>query len=118
MDRDPLELERAGWRALAATPEVARAFYEEVLADRALFVLPGGMVLDDRASILDSMAGAPWDGHELADERTMALGDGSVIVAYRTTAERGGERYEAWITSTYVREDGAWRLALHQQTPT
>jgi hypothetical protein len=34
-------------------------------------------------------------------------------------AERfyGGEPYSALFNSTYVREDGVWRLAIHQQTP-
>jgi hypothetical protein len=38
----------------------------------------------------------------------------------RTTKEaatREGTDYEAVFNSTYVREDGGWRLALHQQTP-
>lgn len=39
------------------------------------------------------------------------------MVVYRATAVRSGAEYEALFNSTYVRVDGAWKLALHQQTP-
>lgn len=34
----------------------------------------------------------------------------------RGQARRGDTDYEALFNSTYVLEDGSWRLALHQQT--
>ena len=81
-------------------------------------LLPGGMVLDDRGDVIESMSGSPWTSFELSDERVFELGEGSAVVAYRATAQReGGEPYTALFNSTYVREDGAWRLAVHQQTP-
>lgn len=118
MHGDLLELERSGWNALATSAGAAAAFYEGVLARRVLFLLPGGMVIDDRAQALDSMRGASWDSFELTDETVLPLTDGSAVVAYRARARRGDTTYEALCASTYVREDGIWRLALHQQTPT
>jgi hypothetical protein len=112
-----LELERAGWAALSTGGEAAAGFYREVLSDEPRFVLPGGLVLDDREAIVRSMGGPPWDHHALRDEQLVPLGAGAVAVVYRAEAERGGQRYEALITSTYVRSDGPWRLAIHQQTP-
>jgi hypothetical protein len=39
-------------------------------------------------------------------------------VTYRASATRAGEPpYRALMSSVYVRVDGRWRLALHQQTP-
>lgn len=114
---DLIELERDAWKALATSGEAAAEFYGRVLADEVLMLLPGGMVIDDRATVIDSMRGAPWDSFELSDERVLALGDDSAVVAYRATASRGGSDYTALFNSTYVRVDGAWRLALHQQTP-
>ena len=58
------------------------------------------MVIDDRAQVVNSMKGADWDSFELSDTRV-----------------RGDNDYDALLNSTYIREDGAWRLALHQQTP-
>lgn len=81
-------------------------------------ILPGGMILDDRAKVVESMGGSPWASFELSDERVLHLGDGSAVVAYRATAQReDGRSYTALFNSTYVRENGAWRLAVHQQTP-
>jgi hypothetical protein len=118
MHDDLVELERSGWNALATSPDDAAAFYEGVLARRVLFLLPGGLAIDDRAQALASMQGASWDSFELTDETVLPLTDGTAVVAYRARARRGDAEYEALIASTYVREDGAWRLALHQQTPT
>jgi hypothetical protein len=115
--QDLLQLERDGWRALSTGGDAAADHYMEVLADEVLMLLPGALVIDDRRAVVDSMRGAPWDGVELADERVLELDDRTAVVAYRATATRVGQGYEALFNSTYVREGGAWRLALHQQTP-
>jgi Domain of unknown function (DUF4440) len=40
------------------------------------------------------------------------------IVTYRADATRqNGESYSALVSSGYVKRDGAWKLAFHQQTP-
>lgn len=114
---DLIALEREGWRALSTSGDAAAAHYEEVLADRVLMLLPGGLVIDDRAEVVRSMGGAPWDDHELVDERVLELDDGVAVLAYRGRARRGDTDYEALFTSVYVRAGGAWRLAVHQQTP-
>ncbi|MDQ1396334.1 MAG: hypothetical protein QOG64_1593, partial [Acidimicrobiaceae bacterium] len=112
-----VELERSAWQALSSSGAAAAAFYERVLATRVLMLLPGGLVIDDRAEVISSMRGAPWDSFEFADERVVPLGRDSAVVVYRARARRGSTSYEALFNSTYIREDGAWRLALHQQTP-
>jgi hypothetical protein len=116
-DADLLDLERAGWQALSLGGDAAAAFYEHVLAAQVLMLLPGGMVLDDRGQVVDSMRGEPWDRFSLRDERVLRLGTECAVVAYRVSATRGGQSYDALINSTYVVENGHWRLALHQQTP-
>lgn len=116
---DALELERAGWVALAHGGGDARAFYDDALADDVTMLLPGGMLLDDRRTILDAMSGPPWRWYELSDERTVVLATDAVVVAYRVRARRGDEAvYTALVTSTYRRsEEGRWLLVVHQQTP-
>lgn len=116
-DTDALDLEHRGWAALATGGDAAAAFYDAVLADEVLMLLPGGLVLDDRAAVVDSMRGAPWSSYELADERVVPLSDSSVVVAYRATARRDGPPYTALFASTYARRDGTWKLVVHQQTP-
>jgi hypothetical protein len=40
------------------------------------------------------------------------------VVVYTVTAQRAGEEaYQAVMSSTFVRREGAWKLAFHQQTP-
>jgi hypothetical protein len=112
-----LELEREGWNSLRRGGDDAGAFYDRVLAREVLMLLPGGTVIDDRARVVDSMRGPPWDEHELSDERVLQLGADVAIVAYRARARRGDMTYVALFNSTYAREAGEWRLALHQQTP-
>jgi hypothetical protein len=112
-----LEVERAGWRALSTSGDEAAHFYEEVLAAEAVILLPGGMVLDDRQQIIASMQGVPWDSFELSGERVLPLGRDGAVVAYRVSATRGGQTYEALIGSTYVLDGNQWRLAVHQHTP-
>ena len=110
-----LGLEREAWRVLST--DGAAAFYDRVLADDVLMLLPGGLVIDDRQAVVDSMSGPPWDRFELAEERVLELNDQTAVVAYRAIAHRSDQDYEAWFNSTYVRSDGEWKLALHQQTP-
>ncbi len=112
-----VDLERAGWRALASSGSDVRRFYGAVLAADPVFVLPGGLVLTERDAIIDSMLGAPWSHHELSDVRVAAVGEDARAVVYRATARRGDTDYEALVTSTYAQIDNGWRLVLHQQTP-
>jgi len=112
-----IELERAAWKALSTSGDVAAEFYDEVLAKDVLMLLPGGMTIDDRATVVDSMHQADWTSFELSDERVLDLTDACAVVAYQATAQRDAGDYTALFNSTYVREGGAWKLALHQQTP-
>ena len=116
--RDELiEIEHAGWDALRTSGEAATAHYATSLADDVLMLLPGGLVITDRQQVVDSMGGAPWDEVQIDDEQVLELGDSAAVVSYRAKARRGDHRYEALFNSTYVRENGDWHLALHQQTP-
>jgi hypothetical protein len=80
-------------------------------------LLPGGLVIDDRERVVESMRGAPWSAFEISDERVVELTPDSAVVAYRATAHRGSREYVAIFNSTYVLGDGGWKLVLHQQTP-
>lgn len=118
MDADDLEaLERRGWDALSTHGEAARTFYEEVLDERVLMLLPGGMVLDDRSAIVEAMSGEPWSRYELEDVRTVRPSPDVAVVTYGVVAVRDGGEYSALMSSLYVRRDAGWRLAFHQQTP-
>ncbi len=116
-DDELITLERQGWEALSSTGEAARAFYERVLDDTVLMLLPGGMVLDDRAAIVESMSGQPWSGYTLDDLRATRPAPETGLVTYGVAAERDGQVYRALMSSLYVRRPDGWKLAFHQQTP-
>ncbi len=110
-----LELEERGWQALSS--DAGRAFYAEHLAADAALIVPG-MVLDKETWLDALRSPRPWAEHRLEDARLVTLTADCATLVYRATARRMGEAaYTALISSTYVRRDGRWLLAVHQQTP-
>ena len=95
---DLLRLERVGWEALSTSGEAAASFYSDVLATQALMVLPGGMVLDDRDQVIDSMSGEPWESFDLFEERVQELATDCAVVVYPASARRG-DREPAWCST-------------------
>jgi hypothetical protein len=91
--------------------------YEDRLSDDAIVVLPGRVL--DKPTTVAVMGGSPaWDGLELRNGRLHVLDEDTAILTYRFEGRRGYERYDAVLSSTYVRQSGGdWELAFHQQTP-
>lgn len=110
-----LELETAGWDALKNG--TGRRHYADLLTEDAVMLLPGvGLLSHDKA--LDGMDGQPWSWFQLRNPQVLRLGDDAAVLTYRAQARRDFQpEYQALMASTYVRRDGRWRLALHQQTP-
>ena len=118
MDDDLKGLEERGWQALASDGATARTFYDEVLDDAVLMLLPGGLVLGDRAAALEAMGGAPWASYALEDVRVLRPTEDVGVVAYGVRAQReDAPPYAALVSSLYVRRGSGWRLSFHQQTP-
>lgn len=91
--------------------------YEELLHPNCLMVFPGvGLMSAD--DVLESLKGAPrWRSVEMSSRRTNALGDDAALLAYKAEALRDeAARYVCFCSSTYVQEDGRWRIVHHQQT--
>jgi hypothetical protein len=107
-----LELERRFWHA-GGDP----GFYERHVADDGRCVF--GMGILDKPATLEAVADAtPWVEVLFDDVETVELDDGCVALVYAAdAADDEGHEYRAMVTSVYVRREGAWQLALHQQTP-
>ncbi len=115
--KEVVELERRGWEALSTDGDAARAFYAVVLREDAVMVFPGGMRIEGRDRILQSIGAQPWQTFQIEEPRTLSLSADAVALVYRARAQRAAsDPYAALITSTYVR-DGDWKLAVHQHTP-
>ena len=114
-DNELVALEREGWQALSDGR--GADYYAQHLADNALMAFSFGVM--DRQAAIDAMAQAPpWASFELTDPRVVALTDDSAVLVYAAKAQREGQDpYAATISSTFVRRQGQWLLAFHQQTP-
>ena len=113
-----IELEEQGWQALASEGDAAQTFYDAVLHDDAVMLFPGGMRLEGKQRILESLAAQPWKTYQIESPQTLSLSDKAALLAYKVSAQReGDEPYEALISSTYTKVDGQWKLIFHQQTP-
>jgi hypothetical protein len=112
-----IDLEKQGWEALSSDGDTGRSFYASVLREDAMMIFPGGMCIDGREHILQSLGPQPWETFDIENPRVVPLAHNVAAVVYRVTARRkGSPPYVALISSTYV-QDGHWKLVLHQQTP-
>jgi hypothetical protein len=113
----PADLEERGWQALA-TDGAAAEFYGEVLDDTVVMLLPGGLVLDERAAVIEAMSGPAWSAYRLDRLTEHHPTADTGLVTYGVRARRGdAPEYFALVASLYVRRAAGWRLAYHQQTP-
>jgi hypothetical protein len=111
---DILAIERAGWQSLV--DGTGAGFYRDTAVGDALLVVPGTVM--PVSDWIESLAGPQWSSFRISDASLVELGDDAAALVYRADATRvGADPYAALITSTYRREGGRWKLALHQQTP-
>jgi hypothetical protein len=116
--RELLDLEEQGWRALSTEGDAGKKFYASILREDAVMLFPGGMRIEGRDSILDSLGAQPWQSFRIDNPKVTSLGERAATLTYQVTAQRKcGEPYVALVSSTYVR-DKTWQLVIHQQTPT
>ncbi|HEY0683450.1 MAG TPA: nuclear transport factor 2 family protein [Steroidobacter sp.] len=116
--RELIQLEEQGWRALSTEGDAGKKFYASVLREDAVMLFPGGMRIEGREPILESLGAQPWESFRIEDPKVVQLTAESASVVYKATARRkGSEAYTALISSTYVRGT-SWQLVVHQQTPT
>ena len=114
LEEELLALEQQFWTA----PERVR-FFSEHLAGDAVMVFPPPTGIFDEEAIMASLEDAPaWQSAQLDHATVVRLRDTAAVLVYRAEAERSGQSYSCYAASVYVRQDdGAWRLAFHQQTP-
>lgn len=115
--QDLVKLEEQGWQALSSGDE-AKKFYGSLLSDDAIMVFPGGLLIEGREKILESMAAQPWKSFQIEQPHVISLSENAGVILYRVTALReGSNTYVALVSSTYTLREGKWKLVVHQQTP-
>ena len=115
--QDLIQLEEQGWLALSSEGEASKKFYNAVLHDDAIILFSGGIRISGKEEILESLATQPWKSFQIEEPQVISLSENAGVLVYRVIAQReGSEPYVAFISSTYVLNDGTWKLILHQQT--
>ena len=97
-------------------------FYTENLTDDCLLVPETGVITRDMAVDAirkENEEGRRWGEVDFSDTRKLRLAEDAALLSYRVTArwEHETSATTALASSLYIRCDGAWKLALHQQTP-
>lgn len=116
LEKQLLSTELEGWQSLAAGR--AAEHYRERLAPNAVMAFPFG-TMTRREAIEAMEAAPPWSTFRLSDPQVVQIGSDAGVLVYRVQAQRTGDPpYAAIVSSTFVRQDGEWLLAFHQQTPT
>ena len=113
LEKQLLRLEEQFWKGNVD-------FYRHNLTEDALMVFQEPVGILARDTIVESLAGSQrWAEVRFRDVHLLRLTDKAAVVTYEASARRGGEpsRYSAFASSVYVKRDGSWVLAFHQQTP-
>ena len=105
--------EHAGWEAIREG-RAAGYFGTKLTADAAT-ISPEGVL--DRRETIQSLHASSWDHFELHEPRLVRLGDHAGVLAYRAIVKKGDDVYEAWLSTTYLWQDGGWKIASRQETP-
>ncbi|QTX05869.1 nuclear transport factor 2 family protein [Agromyces archimandritae] len=111
-----LQQEHEGWRAILGGR--GGEHYRRTMTRDGLMIVEGAVL--GREAILGAFDGVPpWDDYEIREPAVIRLGDreDAGILVYRAVARRGDDVARLRMSTTYVLDDGAWRIALHQQTP-
>ena len=91
--------------------------YREHLADDAVVIIPAQAL--DKPETVEAMDRSPgWDEVEISEPHVREIGDAGAVLTYRFRGRRGADHaYGALMSSAYSKDDGSWKLVLHQQTP-
>jgi hypothetical protein len=111
-----LEVEKRLWRNDAE-------LYHDNLTDEALLVFPEtGVITRDvavDAILVENAEGRRWAEVDFEEVRSVQLTEDVALLTYRVSArwEHEASEYPALASSVYVKREGAWKLAFHQQSP-
>lgn len=91
--------------------------YRELVDEECLMVLPQPPFVLTGTKAIEAVSNTPrWSDVEITKEQIARPQEGLIVIAYHAKAEREGETYEAYCTSTYRRlAHEQWRVVQHQQ---
>lgn len=107
-----LALEKGFWTGSAE-------FYRDNLDDHCLTAFAEMAGVFDKDDIARTVGESQrWRDVDLAPKGLVEPAEDFVVLTYQASATRGdGQRYQALVSSGYVKRNGGWKMAFHQQTP-
>jgi hypothetical protein len=116
LDKQLMDIERKLWSNDAV-------FYRNNLIEESLLVFSEtGVITRDvavDAILAENAEGRRWAEVQFDEVRRLRLADDAALLTYKVTArwEHEESKYSALASSVYIKRDGVWKLAFHQQTP-
>ena len=108
---DLLAIERRFWTGDAD-------FYRHNLDDRCLTAFTEAAGVAGKDEIADSVGAAKrWRDLEIDVRGLVEPTNDVAILTYQADATRQNGEPSALVSSGYVKRNGAWKMAFHQQTP-
>lgn len=112
LEQDLMTLEKGFWTQ-------GGDYYREHVDEECLvaFAEMAGVHSNEEIAGMNPGAGN-WRNVRLDEKGLVQLSDDAVVLTYEVDAERAsGEPYKALVSSGYVKRNGDWKMAFHQQTP-
>lgn len=106
------ELENGFWHATTDAGYYGRHMREDGLAVFAGAVMTKGQAI----ASTEGDAASGWEDVAVTDARLLEISPEVAALVYEGSASRRGTPYRATCASVYARQDGAWRMVLHQQS--
>src|SRR5918993_4663426 len=116
LEHELLAIERLLWTNDAA-------IYESSLVEDAVLVFAETGVIRREPALAairqENADGRRWAEVQFDDVLTLRLAQDAALLTYRATARwaHASLRIAVLASSVYVKRDGRWKLAFHQQTP-
>jgi hypothetical protein len=94
-------------------------FYRQHLADDCMVVFSEMAGLLSKEEIASQIKdGTRWHNVDIREKGLVELADDVALLSYEAHATRAnGEPFQALVSSAYVKKNGGWKMAFHQQTP-
>jgi hypothetical protein len=108
-----LNLERQFWQATDSR------FYKDTMDEGAVIVMEPAGFLDKSTAVKMADSGqAGFTDVKIQDVKTLELTPDCVAIAYHGEGtSRQGKRQRSSVSSTYVRRNGTWKLAMTTHQP-
>lgn len=110
--QDLMQLEKGFWTE-------GGDYYRDHVDDECLvaFTEMAGVHSNEEIAGMNPGAGN-WKNVKLEEKGCVELSDDAVVLTYEVEAEhKAGRPYKALVSTGYVKRDGEWKMAFHQQTP-